>query len=296
MKDYVIYTVLTGDYDNITQPLVIDDRFDYILFTDNVSQPKIGVWEVRPITIHHSNHRTRSRYPKCLPSVVLSEYSSSLYMDANFQIIDDWIYKRYIECYQGKVEWASVKHPCRNNLYQEICDLLDLQWVHDYDTIEWYAKMKKDGYNAGNGLLENGIIFRMHTKHTEEAGLLWWDTLQQYCSRDQFSLMCVLWKTNIHPTFLFSQEECPRLKSVHIKYYNHNPHTRVVKLSINELLRKKCISVAPWKELSYKYLFDKLSRYKHPRIMLYMWEIYAIFAYGYKVIMRIVKRKLNLNE
>ena len=43
MNKGVIYTSLVGSYDNVRQPLVIDERFDYLLFTDNVTTDMIGV-------------------------------------------------------------------------------------------------------------------------------------------------------------------------------------------------------------------------------------------------------------
>lgn len=31
---FAVYTVMVGDYDYIRQPLVVDGRFDFLLFTD----------------------------------------------------------------------------------------------------------------------------------------------------------------------------------------------------------------------------------------------------------------------
>lgn len=41
MKKKVIYTVLVGGYDNLMQPQVIDDSFDYICFTDKSPQEDV---------------------------------------------------------------------------------------------------------------------------------------------------------------------------------------------------------------------------------------------------------------
>ena len=49
MNRSAIYTSVVGSYDDIRQPLIIDERFDYVLFTDNVTVDRIGVWQVRPI-------------------------------------------------------------------------------------------------------------------------------------------------------------------------------------------------------------------------------------------------------
>ena len=45
----IIYTVITGGYDTIRQPAVIDDRFRYFCFSNDFSEEKIGVWEIRKI-------------------------------------------------------------------------------------------------------------------------------------------------------------------------------------------------------------------------------------------------------
>ena len=77
-KKYVIYTVIVAGYDTIKQPLVVDDRFDYVFFTDEVKETKIGVWQVRPISYRDENKMRLSRYAKCLPTTVLPDYEASL--------------------------------------------------------------------------------------------------------------------------------------------------------------------------------------------------------------------------
>lgn len=48
MKDFVIYTVLVGGYDDVLQPKVVDDRFDYILFSNDFKETKQGIWNITP--------------------------------------------------------------------------------------------------------------------------------------------------------------------------------------------------------------------------------------------------------
>ncbi|MBR5328436.1 MAG: hypothetical protein IKV31_07870 [Paludibacteraceae bacterium] len=43
-KKYAIYTAMVGGYDEIMQPTVIDDRFDYILFSNDIKEDRVGVW------------------------------------------------------------------------------------------------------------------------------------------------------------------------------------------------------------------------------------------------------------
>ena len=49
MSKYVIYSALVGAYDTIFQPEVVDDRFDFVLFTNEVKEDHVGVWKIRPI-------------------------------------------------------------------------------------------------------------------------------------------------------------------------------------------------------------------------------------------------------
>ena len=42
----LIYTIITGNYDNIKQPLVIEEGVEYVLFTNNPGIVEAGVWKV----------------------------------------------------------------------------------------------------------------------------------------------------------------------------------------------------------------------------------------------------------
>ena len=107
---FVIYTVMVGDYGSIHQPIAVDDRFDYILFSNDINQSNVGIWQVRsiPEVVKNDNKRL-SRYPKTHPETLLSEYDASLYIDANIQIADSWVYKRIIECFEKKIRHS--RHP-----------------------------------------------------------------------------------------------------------------------------------------------------------------------------------------
>ena len=42
----IIYTIITGNYDNIKQPLVVEEGVEYYLFTNNPEIKDAGVWKV----------------------------------------------------------------------------------------------------------------------------------------------------------------------------------------------------------------------------------------------------------
>lgn len=287
MNRFVIYSCLVGEYDKIQQPLVLDNRFDYILFTDTVIENRIGIWQVRSIPYEDRNNMRRSRYVKCHPSMVLDEYEASLYIDANIQIATPCIYERFFELLKSGAEWAGIKHPDQHCVYEEICAILSLQWVHDYEVVGWYAKLKNAGFPEQWGLFENNVIYRRHTKKVEEVGKIWWQTLEKECKRDQFSLMYSLWKIQPQMTYLLPEDECPRTNSENFNYYPHNPHKRIVRLGLNEKIRNRCMRIAnPNVREGYYRLFNKLSRYPSPLTMLYLWQVYAMIWYGPRVIIK----------
>ena len=89
----VIYTVLTGGYDRLTQPEAVRADYDYICFTDNPGKGSDGVWQLRPIPFETPDPITRARYAKLQPHVVLPEYDWSVFMDANLCITGDAFYE-----------------------------------------------------------------------------------------------------------------------------------------------------------------------------------------------------------
>lgn len=291
---YTVYSILVGTYDEIRQPLSVDGRFDYILFSDAVTVDRIGIWQVRPIPYHDEDRMRLSRFAKCHPTKVLPEYEASLYIDANIQIATSDVYERFIDLFERGVEWGGVKHPSQSCVYEEICTILTLQWVHDYDVVDWYARLKNEGFPEQWGLFENNVIFRRHNKLVEEIGERWWKTLEHDCKRDQFSLMYVLWSLEPRLGYITEDEECPRTGSRNYNYYEHNPHKRIVKLGLHEKIRNRCMRVAaPDVRIGYHELFDMLSDFRHPKRMLMVWECYAIFKYGPRVLYRNLRYKLT---
>jgi hypothetical protein len=294
MQKYVVYSSLVGAYDDIRQPVVIDERFDYVLFTDRPYKSKEGIWNIRPICNEDTGNMLLSRYVKCHPTKVLEEYEASLYLDANIQIATQHVYDRFFELLETDVEWGGIKHPSQNCVYEEICAIIDLKWVHDYDTVNWYGRIKKDGFPEDWGLYENNVIFRRHTTRVEEVGTLWWQTLIEGCKRDQFSLMYALWKYRPNMGLFLPEGECPRLNSKDFNYYEHNPHIRELKLGVFERVRRSFLRSSYSNiRIGYRNLFDRLSRYKCPRVMLFIWEGLSAFIVGPKTLIDAIKCRLD---
>ena len=266
MKDFVIYTVLTGGYDDVLQPRVVDERFDYVLFSNDIKDGEAGIWSIRPIPpVVNDGGKRLSRYPKTHPETLLADYKASLYIDANIQIMDQWVYDRFVELYGQNTEYAGVKLVLtgRDCIYEHSFDMVQALLEHDYAAIRQCHELYKRGFPRHFGLNENNVIFRIHTERMREVDEQWWWWICNYSSRDQFSLMYCLWKNGIALNYFLPQGEDAR-NGEHFRLVNHDGRasvikTKVIKRGFVERLRVKSKTFNPDRHLSNWLRFYKFS-------------------------------------
>ena len=118
----VIYTVLTGNYDHLAQPEVVDPTFDYVCFTDRAGQD--GVWQLREIPFASASPILRARWAKLHPHLLLPEYELSVFMDANLCIAGAAFYEQISA---AEAPLALLEHPSRDCVWEELryCYLKD---------------------------------------------------------------------------------------------------------------------------------------------------------------------------
>ena len=299
MNKFAVYTVITGGFDGVQQPLVIDKRFDYILFVDEPQSATVGVWQVRPIGYSHPDARQRSRFPKVHPEICLADYEASLYIDGNIQVTSQWVYDRCVELYESGAEWSGVRHVSRNSIYEELDEITMRCWVHDYDALKWYIFLRNDGYgpaeNTSFGFFyENGIIFRRHTEKVKQVEDVWWWTLENWVRRDQFSLMYALWKVgDVKTDFILPKNETIYKNSGHFSYGFHNPNVRQLPLSAWERFRISSMKLQKC-ETPYIVLFEKIYTQKNPFLMLNLYTVYVILRYGLIITLDKIYRMIKI--
>lgn len=249
MKKIAVYTVLTGGYDDLLQPKVIDDRFDYILFSNDFKESTCGVWNIKSIpNVIQGDNKRLSRYPKSHPEEMLSDYEASLYIDANIQIASTWVYDRFVELYEKGVEYAGIKlvltgHDCIYDHAFEMCQFLV---EHESNAIRQCHELYKRGFPRHFGLNENNVIFRRHTDRMKLVDEEWWWWIKNYSFRDQFSYMYCLWKYQI-PLVYFLPHGYDTRNCDHFNLIKHDGNTNVIKVKIVkrgwwEKIRVKCKS------------------------------------------------------
>lgn len=291
MKHFVVYTVQIGGYDIVQQPLVIDERFDYILFSDSDELKSSGVWQLRSIPYENADLTRVSRYPKMHPHKLLEGYKASLYIDANIQITSAIIYENFINLYEKQYDWGAIKHPNYDCIYEDAYNVMVLALEKEGAVFEWCHQLRKESFPRNIGLFENNVIYRRHTDVVKIIDELWWDLYQKYTRRDQLTLKYVLWKLNSAKIgYILSPNEMNS-----INRFAHNKYSRGKRnfsMSIWEHFRQRCRVGLPSKYKSFQNVHYFL--YKFPTsigmLLLNVWTIYAILAYGMRIKYEAYKR------
>lgn len=298
MNKYVVYTVLVGGYDVVLQPLVVDDRFDYVLFTDSDKSENVGIWQVRTIPYENKDLTRVSRYPKMHPNVLLSGYDASLYIDANVQITGQSIYDRFIECYNVGVDWAGIQHPYRDCIYDEAYVIYGLDT--EINIFRWCHQLRSENYPRHRGLFENNVIFRRHNDHTNAVNRMWWNLYKQHTRRDQLTLFYVFWKIPAIKTTLLLPRGESSWNSNTVKIHKHNKISkysgrRGVDKSFLEHARNRCRCGLEERMGTFKEFHFWLYGLKPTtaRILLCLWGWYALLIYGAIIKYRAYKRHKN---
>lgn len=217
----VCYTCITGEYDLLRTPKVINKNIDYICFTDNL-QLKSTVWQIKqiPDELQGLNAVKQQRIIKICPHRYLKEYDISIWVDGNVLIIGDL--NEFISQYDlNKNSFYVRVHPKRNCVYDEAkeCIRLGKDIFNNINLqIEAY---QKEGYPRHIGMVETCILLRKHTDIKCQLLCNTWATeLLKWSHRDQLSFNYSCWKMHFL-TGCLNNEFSLRNNSV-IKIVNHN--------------------------------------------------------------------------
>lgn len=195
----VIYTCITGPYDQLISHKVISADWDYICFTDNEELLLQGhsLWRIVPLQFTSLDDARNSRWHKVFPDKILPAYDVSLYIDANIDIVSpaifDYINKKLL--YKPSKTLAIHKHLYRKCIYKEAEECFILKLDDRRVIKEHVEKLRKLNYPENNGLQENNVIYRRHhdellKKVMEE----WWWWITNGSRRDQLSFNYVIWR------------------------------------------------------------------------------------------------------
>lgn len=246
MKKFALYTANIGNYDEIHQPSIVDYDFDYILFSNDVSEKSIGVWQVRKIPYHNIDNVRVNRWVKLHPDLLLPEYEYSLYHDTNVMVDSANYYGRIKELINSGVLVASMSHHERKCIYEEAFTIMFNRLDSNTKILNEVEHLKKAGYPKNNGLNEANCILRKHNDTTvKQVDDDWWSMLCNYSRRDQMAFNYVAWKNDIKINLIYPPGQNTRNSTeIHVV-----PHKKQQKPSI-----RRGIWSQDLKELIYAHL------------------------------------------
>lgn len=225
MKRFVIFSAIVGVYDEILQPLAVNDLFDYVLFSDCLPEGENGAWKVRRIGYSNPINAKVARYVKTHPESLLPEYEASLWLDANIRVIGDAIYERFIELYENDALIASVKHLAYDCVYNEMFSVLDFRYESEEMVVKWGCELRKRGYPRHAGLFETGLMYRRHSNpEIKELDSIWWNYIEAYSRRDQLSFTVALREENLSCECFLSEGKTVR-DSEGLAFIKHKDET-----------------------------------------------------------------------
>ncbi len=207
----VIYTCIVGGYDELRQPIAVDPSFDYICFSNDYDQERIGVWRIRPIPVGSGDVTRISRFVKMMPHKALKDYDVSVWIDANITIVGKGFYDAVDSKVASGCLVAQVPHMTRDCVYEELAKCyMDLR-IGLYDALRQRRHLIAEGFPRHFGLFENNLIFRRHNDpFVVGVSECWWEEYLKYSRRDQLALMPVYWRVGFKPEFLLGPGENTR--------------------------------------------------------------------------------------
>lgn len=198
-KKGIIYTCVTGNYDNIDDIQIINPAYDYCYIADNEisnihNMKYINIDTVVPHEI--TNPIMKARYCKTHPHILFPEYNVSIYFDGKLTIVGD-ITGMVPMVYGNKVPMGVFRHPDRDCVYKEGIACTLLRKASKREIISQLNKYLEKGMPYQFGLIDTCFLVRMHNdpiciRIMDE----WWKEMVENTSRDQLSFTYVLWNNN----------------------------------------------------------------------------------------------------
>lgn len=210
-NDRVIYTCITGGYDNLIEHTYQNLNWDYICFCDNeelLKKQKVGPWRILPLRFSKLDNVRNARWHKTHPHILFPAYKYSIWVDGNIDVCGELLFKNAEKCIKEKCILSVPEHPRRNCVYDEAITVKTLK--KDYpEIIEKEAqKIREIKYPKHNGLHETNIIFRIHNdKKCIKIMNEWFEWIKNYSRRDQLSFDVVAWKNNYKVPYFCHKNE-----------------------------------------------------------------------------------------
>ena len=195
-----IYTCIVGGYDELQQPAVVEDGFDFICFVGmgEMTQGRVGVWDVRELPVHFGTATYDARWAKMHPHELLPDYAASVWIDGNIALTDGSLFEAVRARMASDVQFSGVPHPTRDCTYAEARKCFDMRYLKLGGLLGVWLYQWICGLPRHAGLIESNLVFRRHLDPAVVAfDERWWRLILNLSRRDQLSLMVCLRKSGL---------------------------------------------------------------------------------------------------
>lgn len=219
---FVIFSAIVGSYDEIIQPSVTRDGFDFVLFSNTIKHSSLGIWQIRQIPYENPDSTRVARWVKTHPEELLPEYDASVWIDANILIRTTFLYERVINLFNKRVSLSTMCHGSRNCIYKEAAVVAYRGIEKETLVLNWLRWLTRESYPHTHGLFETNVLYRIHNQDVLRFDKFWWSCIDHYSKRDQLSFNYCLWKLHLNCLFFISPFENTR----NSEHFSLRPHEK----------------------------------------------------------------------
>ena len=227
MKKIAVITASIGSLE-LKNPTQFLDQVDYHAFVTKEFVDVKDNW-IRHEAIEFStdkqfNNRRNAKLPKILPQLVLPGYEYYIWIDCTNELICDP--QKMIDTFLKDRDIACFVHTVRSCAYAEI-DVVIRTNLDELSNMKRTKQFLLDNKFPKNyGLPENTCRIQRNTPLMLQMGLMWWELICRFSSRDQVTLPYVFWKLNIDWSKIPGKAQGG---NDYIPFYKIGNHKRILK-------------------------------------------------------------------
>lgn len=222
-----VVTASVGTNDLLNQ-IKWSDEVDYHAFVEPSKLNFDGIWKRHECVdfstdVTYKNRRAAKIYKIC-PHLFLPNYDYYIWLDSTHVLEKNP--KEIIEEHLKNNDIAVFEHPERNCVYEEGICVKKINFDHHELVINQLEFYKKMNYPPKNGLYELPARIQRNTRLTQKMGLMWWEQICKFSSRDQISFPFVCHQLKIKPSILPGRANTIRGNNI-MPQIIYSPHNRV---------------------------------------------------------------------
>lgn len=187
------------------------DGVDYHAFVDNsennndwIEHPDLQYWNQHSAIQFSSDpvyaNRRNAKIYKIIPFAFLPDYDYYFWIDSTHILEQNP--NNLVETYLKDTDVAVFKHQQRECIYKEGEFIKQIKFDYSNLIDDQLAFYKDMCYPEDNGLYELPVRFQRNNELTQKMGLMWWEQICMFSSRDQLSFPFVCHQLNINLSIL----------------------------------------------------------------------------------------------